>query len=50
MTEKETPKAESTLKAATPKASKYEEALSKYNTNLDDNEVREAVKKIITEK
>lgn len=50
MTEKETPKAESILKAATPKASKYEEALSKYNTNLDDNEVREAVKKIITEK
>ena len=50
MTEKETPKTESTLKAATPKASKYEEALSKYNTNLDDNEVREAVKKIITEK
>lgn len=50
MTEKETPKAENTLKVSAPKASKYEEALSKYNTNLDDNEVREAVKKIITEK
>lgn len=32
------------------KADKYEEALSKYNTNIDDNEVREAVKKIIAEK
>lgn len=32
------------------KMSKYEEALSKYNTNIDDNEVREAVKKIIGEK
>ena len=30
--------------------SKYEEALAKYNTNIDDNDVREAVKKIITEK
>lgn len=30
--------------------SRYEEALSKYNTNIDDNEVREAVKKIIAEK
>ena len=50
MTEKETPKAENTLKVSAPKTSKYEEALSKYNTNLDDNEVREAVKKIITEK
>jgi len=30
--------------------SKYEEALSKYNLNIDDNEVREAVKKIIAEK
>ncbi len=30
--------------------SKYEAALAKYNTNLDDNEVREAVKKIIAEK
>ena len=48
MTEKETPKAEKTLKVSAPKASKDEEALSKYNTNLDDNEVREAVKKIIT--
>ncbi len=33
-----------------PKMSKYDEALSKYNTDLDDAEVREAVKKIITEK
>lgn len=30
--------------------SRYEEALSKYNTNIDDNQVREAVKKIIAEK
>ena len=30
--------------------SKYEEALAKYNINIDDNDVREAVKKIITEK
>ena len=30
--------------------SKYDEALSKYNTNIDDEEVRMAVKKIITEK
>ncbi len=30
--------------------SKYEAALAKYDTNLDDNEVREAVKKIIAEK
>ena len=29
--------------------SKYEKALAKYNTNIDDNDVREAVKKIITE-
>jgi len=33
-----------------PKVSKYEEALSKYNCELDDNEVREAVKKIIAER
>ena len=33
-----------------PSFSKYEEALAKYNTNIDDNDVREAVKKIITEK
>ena len=33
-----------------PNLSKYEEALAKYNTNIDDNDVREAVKKIITEK
>ena len=32
-----------------PSLSKYEEALAKYNTNIDDNDVREAVKKIITE-
>lgn len=30
--------------------SKYEEALGKYNTAISDNEVREAVKKIIAEK
>ena len=30
--------------------SKYEEALAKYNTNIDDQEVRDAVRKIITEK
>lgn len=53
MTEKENPKSESIIKKIddnAPKTDKYEEALSKYNTNLDDNEVREAVKKIITEK
>ena len=53
MTEKENSKSESFIKKINdnaPKADKYEEALSKYNTNLDDNEVREAVKKIITEK
>jgi deoxyribose-phosphate aldolase len=33
-----------------PKISKYEEALSKYNTELDDNQVREAVKRIIAER
>lgn len=33
-----------------PKMSKYNEALSKYNTEIDDAEVREAVKKIIAEK
>ena len=33
-----------------PKMSKYDEALSKYNTDLDDNAVREAVRKIIAEK
>ncbi len=48
MTEKETKKEERVDK--TPKTNKYEEALNKYNTNLDDNEVREVVKKIITEK
>ena len=53
MTEKENPKSESIIKKINdnaPKTDKYEEALSKYNTNLDDNEVREAVKKIIAEK
>lgn len=30
--------------------SKYEEALGKYNTEISDDEVREAVKKIIAEK
>ena len=53
MTEKENPKSESFIKKINdnaPKTDKYEEALSKYNTNLDDNEVREAVKKIIAEK
>ena len=30
--------------------SKYEEALAKYNTNIDDQEVRDAVRKIIAEK
>ena len=30
--------------------SKYEEALSKYNTDIDDAEVKAAVKKIIEEK
>ncbi len=46
ITEKENAKAN----AAEPQTDKYAEALGKYNTNLDDNEVREAVKKIITEK
>lgn len=34
----------------TKPVSKYEEALGKYNTEISDDEVREAVKKIITEK
>lgn len=33
-----------------PNKSKYEEALSKYNLQVSDDEVREAVKKIIAEK
>lgn len=33
-----------------PKMSKYDEALGKYNCDLDDQQVREAVKTIITEK
>jgi deoxyribose-phosphate aldolase len=33
-----------------PKMSKYEEALSKYNTEINDKEVSEAVRKIIAEK
>lgn len=35
---------------AAPKISKYDEALSKYDTDLKDEDVREAVKKIIAEK
>ena len=33
-----------------PKKSKYEEALDKYNLDIDDNAVREEVKKLIAEK
>lgn len=33
-----------------PLMSKYEQALAKYNTNISDQEVRQAVKKIIAEK
>lgn len=33
-----------------PRISKYDEALSKYNTELSDEEVRQAVRKIIAEK
>ena len=33
-----------------PQMSKYEEALRKYNTKIDDKEIKEAVKKIIIEK
>ena len=36
--------------AQKPAPSKYEIALAKYNTNIDDNAVREAVHKIIAEK
>lgn len=36
--------------AMKPQPSRYEEALAKYDTNIDDNAVREAVKKIIAEK
>ena len=35
---------------AQTKLSKYEEALAKYNTNIDDQAVRDAVRKIIAEK
>lgn len=35
---------------AAPKMSKYDEALSKYNTDIDDQQVRDAVRKIIAEK
>lgn len=35
---------------AVPRMSKYDEALSKYNTDLDDAQIREAVRQIITEK
>lgn len=37
-------------KPAAQQKSKYEEALNKYNTDLKDDEVRAAVRKIITEK
>lgn len=33
-----------------PKKSKYEEALDKYNLDIDDNAVKEEVKKLIAEK
>lgn len=36
--------------AGEPKISKYEAALKKYKTEIDDNKVREAVRKIIAEK
>ena len=36
--------------AQKPAPSKYETALAKYNTDIDDNAVREAVRKIIAEK
>lgn len=36
--------------AGEPKISKYEAALKKYKTEIDDNEVRETVRKIIAEK
>lgn len=36
--------------AGEPKISKYEAALKKYKTEIDDKEVREAVRKIIAEK
>lgn len=36
--------------AGEPKISKYEAALKKYKTEIDDNEVREAVRKLIAEK
>lgn len=35
---------------AVPRMSKYDEALSKYNTDLDDAQIHEAVRQIITEK
>ncbi len=35
---------------AMPKMSKYEEALAKYDTDLSDDDVRQAVRKIIAEK
>ena len=39
---------EETLREAKP--SKYEQTLAKYNTNIDDNAVRDAVRNIIAEK
>ena len=41
---------EEKAKAEAKQKSKYEEALSKYNTDIDDKAVQEAVRKIITEK
>ena len=35
---------------AQPAVNKYEEALKLYNTDIDDQEVKEAVKKLIAEK
>lgn len=41
---------EEDIQQAQQKPNKYEDALRKYNTNLDDAAVREAVRKIIAEK
>ena len=41
---------EEKAKAEAKQKSKYEEALSKYNTDIDDKAVQEAVRKIIAEK
>lgn len=37
-------------KESAPTKSKYEQALEKYDTNLDDNEIKETVKQIIVNK